>query len=154
IARLHGVPRWPCAAEPLVDQCTRAAALIAIDEDTGWIARGRGDRIDRVASLEPGVAFAKHDSLQTSVTRNQIECWREVGGVVLPGLGVEQMNAGDVAFATLGRVQSGEAADGEELRSHADLLQLAKQVIEPDAVATDDDEIRQLQFASEQLHGD
>ena len=56
------------------------------------------------------------------------------------------MDAGDVALAALGGFQPGEAADGEELRAHARLLQLAEQVIEPDAVAADDDEVGELQL--------
>ena len=71
-----------------------------------------------------------------------------------PLVAIEQMHAGDVAFAALGRLESGHAADGEELRSHTALLQLAEQVVEADAVAADDDEIGQLQLAIEQLHGD
>src|SRR5262245_14594690 len=64
------------------------------------------------------------------------------------------MNACDVAFTTLGGFEPGKAADGDELRSHAAFLQFAKEVVEADAVAADHDEIRELQLATEQLHGD
>src|SRR6186713_2377730 len=62
------------------------------------------------------------------------------------------MNAGDIALSALGCLESGEAADRNELRSNTCLLQFAKQIVEPDAVAADDDEICELELASEQLH--
>ena len=64
------------------------------------------------------------------------------------------MDARDIAFAALGGVQSGRAADGEKLRAHALPLQLAQQVIEADAVAADHDQIGQLQFAAQKLDVD
>ena len=64
------------------------------------------------------------------------------------------MDAREIAFTALGGVQSRRAADGEKLRAHALLLQLAEQVVEADAVAADHDEIGQLQLAAEQLNVD
>ena len=64
------------------------------------------------------------------------------------------MDAGDVALAALGRFESSQAADGEEFRSHTDLVHLAEQEVEPDAVAADHDEVGKLQFPPEQLHAE
>ena len=86
-----------------------------------------------------------------AVTGNQIQRRSQKRPIVFVGLRIEQVDARDIAFAALGGIQSGGAADGEKLRAHALLLQFAKQVIETDAVAADHDEIGQLQIAAEQL---
>ena len=89
-----------------------------------------------------------------AVAGDKVERRSEKRPIVLVGLRIEQVDARDIAFAALGGVQSCGAADGEKLRAHASLLQFAEQVVEPDAVAADHDEIGQLQFAAEKLHVD
>ena len=116
--------------------------------------RRRRDRVGGRPSFEARVALAKHDALQSPVAGNQRERRREERAVVVTALRVEQMDAGDVALAALGGFESGQAADGEELRSHTDLVHLAEQEIEPDAMAADHDEVRKLQLPPEQLHAD
>ena len=64
------------------------------------------------------------------------------------------MDARDITFAAPGGVQSCRAADREKLGAHALLLQLAKQIVEADAVAPDHHEVGQLQVAAEKLNVD
>ena len=59
------------------------------------------------------------------------------------------MDSRDITFAAFGGIQSCRAAHGEKLGAHALLLQLAKQVVEANAVAPDHHEVSQLKLAAQ-----
>ena len=61
------------------------------------------------------------------------------------------MDAGQVALAAFGRLQTGGAADAHRLGREAASVQFAEQVIQPRAMATDDDEVGGLQFRREKV---
>src|SRR6202034_2246702 len=107
------------------------------------------DRIVRRPAFEARVPMAKNDALQTAVTWNEIELRREERPVVFAGNRGEQVDAGQIAFAAHGGIQTAGAADGKKLRAHALPVEFSEQIIESDAVAADDDEIGQLQIAAE-----
>ena len=60
------------------------------------------------------------------------------------------MDSSQIAFAALGRCQTGGAADVEQLGSHSLTLELRQQIVEPHAVTADDDQIRDLKTATDQ----
>ena len=64
------------------------------------------------------------------------------------------MDAGDITFAALGRLESGKAADGHELRTDALLFQLAEQIVEADAVTADHNQVCEPQTPAQQPHRD
>ena len=59
------------------------------------------------------------------------------------------MDTRHIALTTPGGFEPRRASDGEEFRADAPLLQLAQQIVEANAVASDHDEIGQLQILAE-----
>ncbi len=115
--------------------------------------RGRYGLLDGPA-FETRVAGPEDDALQAAVAGNEFEVGSEERPVVFVGLRIEQVNAGDIAFAAFGRVEAAGAAYGKKLRADAVLLQFAEEVVEPNALAADDDEIGQLKVAAQKLDAD
>src|SRR6185436_14790756 len=97
---------------------------------------------------------AEDHTLRAAVAFDQGQRRREERTVVLVALRIEEMDAGEIALAAGGGIEPRAAAHRQELRADAAPLQLAEQVVEADAVAADDHQIRELQLAAEQLHVD
>src|SRR5262249_57645618 len=110
-------------------------------EGGGGAVLSGGNRLLRRFALEAYVTLTEDDALDAAITGNQLQARTQKRQVVLVGFWIEQVDACNIAFASLGSVQPCGAAHGEELGSHAALLQHSKQVVEADAVAANYDEI-------------
>src|SRR5579864_1667161 len=64
------------------------------------------------------------------------------------------MDARDIAFTALGRVESASAADGQHLARKAARIQLAEQKIQPGAMTTDDHKIGRPNGRTDKVHVD
>ena len=76
--------------------------------------------------FKPRVAATKDDSLAPSVAFDEHHLIRQERPVVLARFGIQQMNAGQIALAASDRLQSRGAADRDQLRRYAPLLELAR----------------------------
>ena len=99
------------AIEQAIDQHARAAAAIAVRQHARRVCDGRRDRLSDGLLLEPQITGAKHDSLASAITGHECERVIEKWPVVFPGLGIEQMNPGQIALAAFGGFESRGAAD-------------------------------------------
>src|SRR5262249_21099610 len=131
-------------AEEAVDQNACPTASIAVNEDARKICERRRDRSLHGLPLEPIITLAKHDSLQSAVTGDELQFVPQVWPVVLLGFGIKQVDAGKVTLTAPGSSQSARAADSEELAPPTRIMQAAKEVIQPDTMAADHNQIRGL----------
>src|SRR5262249_55210174 len=102
-------------AKEAVDQNACPTASIAVNEDARKICQRRRDRSLHGLPLEPIITLAKHDSLQSAVTGDELQFVPQVWPVVLLGFGIKQVDAGKVTLTAPGSGQSARAADSEEL---------------------------------------
>ena len=93
----------------------------------------------------------KDHALQASVSGNQNQTGAEVRTVVLAGAWIQQMHPSQIAFAAPDGIESRGRADRQEFRAESRLLQPTQQMIQPDAMAADHDQIGQRQVAAQQL---
>src|SRR5579871_6587045 len=113
-------------AEQTIYQNARPAAAIAIDQHASLICESRGDSRTNVSSRKVRVVRAENDTLQTAITRDQIQGIAHERAIVRVRLRIKQVNAGHIAFTAFGGFQSPGAADGKHLACHTTTMQLSQ----------------------------
>ena len=98
----------------------------------------------RLCAFETRVARPVNQPLQSAVAGEQPHSRRQEGSVVRVGLGIEQVDPGDIALATGRRVEASLRADPQCLRAIAARGQEAQQHVETDAMRADHHQVRGL----------
>ena len=92
---------------------------------------------------EERIIGPEDDPLKPPVTGHEFEIRAEERQVVFAGLGIHQMNWGDIAFAAFCRREPARAPDIQHLGGEPFCLEALQQRAQTDAVASDDHQIRQ-----------
>src|SRR5262249_1904864 len=111
--------------------------------------RGAGNRSLGALALETGIARGVDDPLRPAIAADKDKSIVEEGGVVGVAGRVEEMDTRHVALAAPGRLQAARAADVHRLAGEAAPPEHAEQVIQPGAVAADDDQVGRVEVGPE-----
>src|SRR5439155_10273799 len=129
-----------------IEQDARAAALVTVDEHAMGIGKGMLYGLGNGELLEAGVARSIDNPLEAPVARKQEKVLGQIGPIVGIGLRMQQMHAGQIAFAAPGGQQATRAADREKLGPEAAFLQDSKEIIQAGTVTANEHQVRGLKF--------
>ena len=89
------------AAKQLFYQHPRAAPLIAIDHYASGVVQHVRDGVVRGFTFKTCVSRAEDNTLQTSITRNELKRRSQKWPIVFVVFRIQQMNTREIAFAAL-----------------------------------------------------
>ena len=150
--RLVGVSGGLASLQQAVDQNTRAASGIAIDEKaSGSYASAFGCLLCR-ATFEACIPATKYDPLQSPISGCQFKAGAQKRTIVFFCRGVHQVDSRDVAFAPLGGRKPAVAAHIQRSHREARRDDAIDQQVESDTMAADEDEVRQRMMRANHRH--